>query len=150
MRIVEIVEKFPKLSGLTELVAHDLCVSCEKGLIAICDKKLESLIRPKDVIYFDLIFSEIWLDIEMSMHSEDCNLKIFFEIKVKVDSYISELKNILIKMGIKSWAKYILDDEETDDFEYYIFSEFSMILGKQEGQIKESSNIELENFHGKK
>lgn len=146
-RIVELVEKFPKLSGLSELVAKNLSLKTEKGLIPISDKNLDSFIKSRDVIFFDLEFNEIWLEIEMTLISEDNNFKMSFEIKVKVDSYISELRHVLIKMGIKSWAKYILDD---DDCDYYIFSKFSIIYTDNEENRENSEHqVELENFHGK-
>lgn len=149
MRIVEIVEKFPKLSGLSELATKDLCYITEKGLIPISDKKLDSFIKPKDIIIFDLEFSEIWLEIEMSLRSEENNLKISFEMKVKMDSYISELKNILIKMGIKYWAAYLLDIyKNSEDFEYYLFSNYTMILPDKQINLDNCKNIELDNFHG--
>jgi hypothetical protein len=149
MRIVEIVEKFPKLSGLSELGAKDLCYKTEKGLIPISDKKLDSFIKPRDVIFFDLEFSEMWLEIEMTLQSEENNLKISFEMKVKIDSYISELKNILIKMGIKYWAAYISDkSKNSEEYEYYIFSNYTLILPDKEMNFENSKYIELENFHG--
>jgi hypothetical protein len=149
MRIVEIVEKFPKLSGLTEIFARDLSLKTERGLVPISEKNLESFIKAKDEIYFNLEFSEIWLDIEMSLESDENNLKITFEMKVKVDSYISELKHVLIKMGIISWAKYIFDDDDFENSDHYLFSYFSTKFPDCDGNFKRYSDIELENFHGK-
>lgn len=150
MRIVEIVEKFPKLSGLSELFARDLCLKTERGLVPISEKNLESFIKAKDEIYFNLEFSEIWLDIEMSLQSEENNLKINFEMKVKVDYYISELKHVLIKMGILSWAKYIFDEEDFENSDHYLFSYFSTKFPDSDGNLKSYTDIELENFHGNK
>jgi len=149
MRIVEIVEKFPKLSGLSELATKDLSYKTEKGLIPITDKKLDSFIKPKDIIIFDLEFSEIWLEIEMTLRSEENNLKICFEMKVLMESYISELKNILIKMGIKYWAAYLFDIyKNSEDYEYYLFESYTLILPDKQINLNNINNIELDNFHG--
>ena len=53
-------------------------------------------------------------------------------------------------MGIKSWAKYILDDEDFENSDQYLFSYFSTTFPDSEGNFEKSSHIELENFHGKK
>jgi hypothetical protein len=126
----------------------------EKGLIPL---KSEGLIgddiKAKDIIIFDLDFSEIWLEIEMTLESEDKTLKILFDLKVKVETYVTELKNNLIKMGIESWAKY-MQSLSPNNFDYYLFSNFSFNFNTN--NISAGSNnengykeIELENFHGK-
>jgi hypothetical protein len=150
LRIGEIIEKFPKLSGLTGLQAKNLCIKSEKGLLPILsDEIMGNSIKSKDTIIFELEFSEIWLEVEMTLQSEDKSLKISFELKVAVDFFISHMKDILIKMGIKSWAKYILDNEDApEDYDYYLFSNFILIFSDKEGNVMQGE-IELDNFNGK-
>lgn len=150
LRICEIIEKFPKLSGLTGLQAKNLCIKSEKGLLPILsDEIMGNSIRSKDIIIFELEFSEIWLEVEMTLQSEDKNLKISFELKVAVDFFISHMKDILIKMGIKSWTKYILNNgDATEHYDYYLFSKFILIFSDKEGNVREGE-IELDNFNEK-
>jgi hypothetical protein len=150
MRIGEIIEKFPKLSGLTGLQAKNLCIRTEKGYLQInSEEVMGNSIKSKDVILFELEFSEIWLEVEMTLQSEDKCLKISFDLKVAVDFFISHVKDILIKMGIKSWAKYVLDNEDTpEEYDYYLFSNFTLIFSDKEGNLMQGE-IELDNFNGR-
>ena len=155
MRICEIIEKFPKLSGLNGLIAKDLAKKSPTGLVSIKKEgNIGDSIKPKDVIIFDLEFSEIWLEVEMALESEDNNLKITFELKVRIDSFIADLKHVLIKMGIKSWVKLLRQQESHDtsssdqeDNDYYIFSHFSINFSDK-GGVAMDKEVELDNFHG--
>ncbi len=149
MRIGEIIEKFPKLSGLTGLSAKHLCIRTEKGLTPINSEEIMgSSIKSKDVIIFELDFTEVWLEVEMTLQSTDICLKISFELKVEVDFFIPHVKDILIKMGIKSWAKYIMDNEDNpEDYDYYLFSNFTLIFSDDEGNLTHK-DVELDNFNG--
>lgn len=153
MRICEIIEKFPKLSGLTGLSAKNLCVKNEKGVAGLAQLNTEddiigNLIKPKDVIIFELEFSEIWLEVEMTLKSQNKNLKIAFELKVSLDYFISHVKDILIKMGIKSWNKYLKNNiKNQEEIDYYLFSNFSLTFGNDE-KNSTHKDIELDNFNG--
>lgn len=88
--------------------------------------KIGDYLNSKDIIFFELEFDEIWLEVEMTLTSDDNkSLIISFEIKVQVDEYITNLTKLLIKMGMKSWAKYILDIEPNPDF--YLLTHFKYI-----------------------
>lgn len=148
LRICEIIEKFPKLSGLSGLTAKDLCLKTEKGLLPIKCEKIGDMLKAKDLIIFELDFFEFWLEVEMTLECDSRSLQISFELKVKIDSYIAELKNILIKMGIKSWAKYSQDSEEhLEENDYYLFFNFAINFSDKEG-LSIRKEIELDNFHG--
>lgn len=149
MRICEIIEKFPKLSGLSGINTKNLLVKNEKGDVPLCyDVYLKNLIKAKDVVIFELDFKEIWLEVEMNLNSEDKNLNILFELKVNVNYFISHLKDILVKMGIQSWAKYVLDIEDnSEDYNYYLFSGFYLNFSDKEGNLL-LKEMELDNFNG--
>jgi len=88
--------------------------------------KIEDYLNSKDVVFFDLEFEEIWLQVEMTLLSDDNkSLVISFEIKIETDEFINNLTKLLIKMGMKSWAKYILDMENNPDF--YLLTHFKYI-----------------------
>jgi hypothetical protein len=110
-------------------------------------------IRAKDLIIFDLLFNEIWLEVEMTLQCEDRFFTISFDLKVETDSFINELKHILIKMGIKSWMKYIIDnDEKPDKYLFYHFSIDFMSKDREKEREREKDlqkYIELDNFHEK-
>lgn len=123
MKICEMVEKFPKLSGLSGLIVRELSIKTDKDLVNITSEDYISSIKTGDTIVFDLNLPEIWLEVEMLLQSDEKSLKIFFELKVQCEMTIENLRSILIKMGIKSWTKYIIDSvEENDDYDYYLFS----------------------------
>lgn len=104
------------------------------------------------------------------MICDDNNFNITFELKVDCNSYISNLKHILIKMGITTWAQYV--QENGDDLpDYYIYSNFTFDLIKDIKNLMNNSNninnnsktrsnfstkisnnitnIELDNYHGR-
>jgi len=59
----------------------------------------------------------------MIMISDDKkSLVISYDLKVEIDKSISDLNLIIIKMGIKSWDKYIDGFHNVPDF--YLFSDF--------------------------
>lgn len=125
MRICETLEKFPKLSGLSGMDVKNLCIKNEKGLFPINPEGCSRSIKANDTLIFDIEFSEIWLEVEMMLHCGEKILKISFELKILCDWTIFSLGEILIKMGIKSWAKYIIDnDEDNENYDFYLFANF--------------------------
>ena len=65
-RIREVCEIYSKLSGLNGLSAYHFQKKTENGLVDLKETGLiGDSIKSKDVIYFELSFHEIWLDIEM-------------------------------------------------------------------------------------
>lgn len=140
--------------------------SFEKHLIN-SSGKINDYIKPNDTIMFDLNFTEYWLEVDMLMTCDETNFNISFEIKVDCNSYISNLKSILIKMGITSWAQFVQDGENLPD--HYIYSSFSFDFLKDSksnnnynkinnnrnnknksnfSSCKTDKNIELDNNHG--
>lgn len=96
-------------------------------------------LKANDLIFFELDFSVIWLEIEMRMKSDDRkSLVISYHLKVEIDKLISDLKQIIIKMGIKSWDKYINGTEDDPDF--YLFTDFYLEEEKNKSLRKEDSN----------
>jgi hypothetical protein len=112
------------------------------------DSKVGDYIRSRDIVYFELQFTEIWLEVEMELFCEDKAMTLSFELKVENETYISELRHILIKLGIKSWKKYIddLTVDRENKIEYYLLYKFSLDLDNDE---KGLDYIELEKIHGK-
>jgi hypothetical protein len=124
------------------LIAKDLGIKTEKAIIPIdSEESLKNTIKSKEIVIFDLEFSEIWLEVEMTLESNQKNCKLSFEIKVRIDSLITRLKDILIKMGIKSWINFVSDGEiNADQLDYYIFTSFT--LSSYDGR-----EIQFDNFY---
>ena len=82
-RIREVCEIYSKLSGLNGLSAYHFQKKTENGLVDLKETGLiGDSIKSKDVIYFELSFHEIWLDIEMTLESGGLSTQISFELKV--------------------------------------------------------------------
>ena len=90
-RIAEIVEKFPKLSGLTGIQPYNLVVIRTEKQLTEKEETLGNFIKSKDGIQFELELREVWLEVDMTMSSEDECLKIAFELKVQTDFFISHV-----------------------------------------------------------
>jgi hypothetical protein len=105
-------------------------------------------IKARDIVYFELEFTEIWLEVEIDLFCEDKAMTLQFELKVENDTYISELRHILIKLGIKSWKKYIddLNVDRADKTEFYLLYKFNLDLNNDDKCL---DYIELEKIHGK-
>lgn len=110
-RISEVCDIFLKLSGLNSLTATNLRKKTDNGLISLKEIGLigES-IKAKDIIYFDLSFYETWLDIEMTLECGNRSYKMKFELKVIRNCIKSDFENILINLGIKSWANFVANN----------------------------------------
>ena len=72
-KILEVCEIFPKLSGLNRLYPINLMKKTENGEIYI--KEGVNNLKSKDIIIFDLIFYEIWLEIQMTLKCGNTILK---------------------------------------------------------------------------
>ena len=108
-------------------------------MIHLKNERVFECIKSNDIIYFDLEFSEIWLEIEMMLCCEDREESIIFELKVNTDWSISRLKNILTKCGISS----LKQTEFYDPSSFYIYTEFNLIFSN-----KMVDSIELDKFDG--
>jgi hypothetical protein len=131
------------------LNAKNLYKKTDKGHIEIkkdIDTKVYDYIRAKDTVFFELEFTEIWLEVEMELFCDERSMTYVFELKVETGIYISELRHILIKLGIKSWIKYIDDlKSDSDKSDYYLFCRFMLDLNNEGRNLE---YIELDNLHG--
>lgn len=115
-KILEVCEIFPKLSGLNKLSPNNLMKKTENGEIKL--KEEANFLNSKDIILFDLLFYEAWLDIQMTFKCDNYIVKkIKFELKLTLGKEKKYLDNILIKLGLK----YFNSINENKD--YYIFTE---------------------------
>lgn len=134
--------------------AINLQKKTDKCLIQIKEEfKIGDYLNSKDIILFDISYSEFWLEVEMCLTSQDKRpMKISFDLKIRNNDLISSLKKILIKMGIRSWKKYIRGSEEDPD--YYLLTDFMFIqaqdLRRSSSRSFVLNNIEeeMENFQG--
>ncbi len=131
MRISETIEKFPKLSGLSGIVVKDLMIKTElkseiKYEPIINEYVIRNLIKPQEIVTFDLEFSEIWIEVIMTIEGNYRSCKFSFEVKMRLDSSIDMLKDILIKLGIISWTNFVSEGNGDGRPDYFIFSAFSM------------------------
>ncbi len=131
--ICQILEKYPRLSGLTGIKPFNICKKTDKGLIQLNNEKVSECIKSNDVVYFDLYFTEIWLEVEMILCCEDKDECIIFDLKIKTECMISRLKNILIKFGISSLKQTYYYDSSC----YYLYMGFEMNI---------STNITLDSI----
>ena len=77
----------------------------KEDLLKKDEVKIGDYLNSKDIIYFELEFEEIWLEVEMTLISDDNkSLVISFEMKVQVDELISNLTKLLIKNSIMGTA----------------------------------------------
>jgi hypothetical protein len=130
---------------LTGIIPYNILILRPEKILVEKEETLGNLLKPKDIIQFELEFREIWLEVEMTLTSENECLKIGFELKVQTEFFISHLKDILIKMGIKFWAAY--NEERIDEKQYYLFNKFSLIYSDKEGNLLHKE-MELDNLHG--
>jgi hypothetical protein len=136
---------------LTRLNAINLHKKTDKGNLEIPkdkDTKVGDYIKPNDIVYFELDFTEIWLEVEMELFCDKKSITYLFELKVENETFISELRHILIKLGIKSWNKYIEDckKDKSSDSEFYLLYRFMLDLTEE---AKNLDYIELDKIHGK-
>lgn len=73
-------------------------------------------IKSKGVIYFELSFLEIWLDIDMTVESGTLSKQLSFELKVVLNSDKKDFENTLIFLGIKAMAK--IRQNDGDDYAF--------------------------------
>ena len=113
---------FPKLNGLDGLVVTNLRKKEENNNLVelIMDNPIKNHIKEKDVIYFDLIFTDVWIDVTMTLEDyddESKSNKISFELKIQIKDYKKELETTLANLGIRTW-KQLKEQEEEQDYYY--------------------------------
>lgn len=153
--IRDMLEIFPKFSALDGLNVCKLTKKeNNKWVDLIMNNIIKNDIKQKDIIYFDLEFTEVWIDVIMTVKDNDDENKInkfSFELKTELRTNITYLKNILINLGITSWKTFKDQEEQEEqdnkvqkDQDYYLLSKFEIIL-ENEQNIKEKKSINNEN-----
>ena len=141
--IKDILEIFPKLSGLTNLNVNNLKKKDNNNWIKLeMNIPLEKQIKQKDTIYFDLKFTDVWVDVIMTLKDEEDKTKtnkFNFELKMNVESDRQEIEKNLIYSGIGIWEPL----KEPND--YYLFTGIEIKSEKdliKEGAIKMAQQLE--------
>ena len=112
--IRDILEIFPKLSGLNNLKVTKL--QKKEGEELKMNVPIEKQINQKDIIYFDLEFGEVWVDVIMTVKDGDDETKrnkFKFELRTESNpKNIKDLETILVYCGIGIWERL----KEKDDY----------------------------------
>lgn len=127
--IKDMLDIFPKLNGLDRLVVTNLKKKEENDDLVelIMDNPIKNHIKQKDIIYFDLIFSDVWIDVTMILKDNDDETKtnkISFELRVNKKNYKIELETTLANLGIRTWKQL---KEQEQDQDYYLLSSLNII-----------------------
>ena len=133
-KILEVCEIFPKLSGLYHLLPINLKKKTENGEIDLIEEA--NFLKSKDIILFDLSFHEVWLDIQMTLICDELIKKIQFELRVILGKKESDFEDILINLGIKSFATISINND------YYVFNKLNVDYPN-----KKSDNNNVVNFN---
>lgn len=127
-KIPESIDKFHKISGLfyPKVTSLTLKRDKEKEITIPLDSSqlIEELVKPGDLIIYELKFKEIWIEVNLKNSCLEQSISFDFEIKVNMEKTIHDLTCILIKMGIKSWFYNKSKVSSWDDT--YIFSSFQI------------------------
>lgn len=118
-----------KISSLFKKTNSELKKLPEHGIIT------DNMLKAGDKLCFTLEYSEYWIDIKYKLNSNDNHsIVLLFEIKMEKNKTLKEFKNILIKLGIKTWNNYVKNSD------YYLLKYF-----KFEKIRKINERISLEN-----
>ena len=143
------LEIFPKLSGLDKLKVTNL--SKKEGNkwneLNNSDDIIKNHIKQKDVVYFDLFFSDLWVDVLMTTKDTNENsakkFKISFEMKTEISRNDKDFETILINFGIKNWISF---NSYSEDEDYYLVnrlkidSEIKHVKRKSYEYVKDDIN----------
>ena len=152
------LEIFPKFSALDGINVCKLTKKeNNKWVDLVMNNIIKNDLKQKDIIYFDLEFTEVWIDVIMTVKDNDDNNKInkfSFELKTELRTNITDLKNILINVGITSWKTFKDQEEQEEqdkkiqkDQDYYLLSKFE-INSEIEQNIKEKKSLNNQNLDG--
>ena len=134
-KILEVCEIFPKLSGLYHLSPINLKKKTENSEIDLIEEA--NFLKSKDIILFDLSFHEVWLDIQMTLVCDELIKKIQFELRVILGKNESDFEDILINLGIKSFATISIKND------YYVFNQLDIDYSNKKG---DNNNVVNFNF----
>lgn len=156
--IKDMLEIFPNFSGLNGLNVISLQKKeNNKYIDLIMNNIIKKDIKQKDVIYFDLEFTEIWINVKMTVKDENDETKVnifSFELKTQIKTKNVALKTALIDLGIRTWEKFReqedleehekleIQEEEYENFhtDYYLLLKFEMLT---ETEKKEKKSIKI-------
>jgi hypothetical protein len=134
-KILEVCEIFPKLSGLYHLLPINLKKKTENSEIDLIEEA--NFLKSKDIILFDLSFHEVWLDIQMTLECDELIKTIQFELRVILGKNESDFEDILINLGIKSFATISIKND------YYVFNQLDIDYSNKKG---DNNNVVNFNF----
>lgn len=152
-KIPETLEKFHKLSGVSYPKVYNLSIKRDnKDKIIPIDKEynttIEKIVKPGDILSFDLQFKEIWLDVNLINVFSDKNMSLDFEIKINLDKSLLDLVCIIIKLAIKSF--YINRNYYGARDDYFILDAFQMYSKQEELNVKDELLVNLHKGLNKK
>ena len=123
--IKDMLEIFPKLSGLDGLEVINLQKKeGNEWIDLIMDNIIKNHIKQKDVIYFDLKYSDVWVEVIMTVkerNDETKTNKFSFELKKQLKKNDDEFELSLINLGIRSWKQFNEEDKD-----YYLLSKLEI------------------------
>jgi hypothetical protein len=127
-KIPETLEKFHKLSGVSYPKLVYLAIKRDKDKdITIqldSDKTIEEIIKPGDVLIYDLQFKEIWVDVNLVNSSFHKKISLDFEIKINLDKSLLDLVCIIIKLAMKTF--YLNKHSISIKEDYFLLDNFEM------------------------
>ena len=137
--IKDVFEIFPKLSGLSNLRVIDLQKKVENVFTKLkMNCKIKEQIQSKDIIFFDLSLSDVWVEIAMTITDDILIKNINFELKFDKSKLRKDFENCLIYLGILFWEKI------KNEGDYYLFSKIDVNL---ESKPKEESSKSVLNLN---
>lgn len=117
--IKDVYEIFPKLSGLNNSKVINLKKKIENGSVDLkMSGKIQEQIKQKDIIYFDFLLNEVWVEVVMTLKDTKIFKKISFELRVESKTTKKKLKNDLIYYGISFLGEY----KKENNLDYFLFS----------------------------
>ena len=139
-RILEVCGHFPKLSNLKKLTIKNCKKKTEKGYVDLkCVGIIGNSLKSKDLIVFDLNFTDIWIEVNMICESKELSSLFSFETKVPAKCNKTLLRNTLAKIAITYWAECY----KNENYDYFIFSNIE--IEDHHNDIKVDINNDLEN-----
>lgn len=120
MKIAEQMEKFHDYSNLEGLKAVNLTKKVEKGIVKIPSSgEIKDYINDGDILYCDLVTQEYWVKTIIKLNSNTYKLTITLDIKFSLETILTKLKFLLLKLGINFWMD---NAREQNDICHYIFT----------------------------
>lgn len=140
-KIPETLEKFQKLSGVSYPKVTNLSIRRDKeiSLNIDSDKLIEEVIRPGDILLFDMNFKEIWIDVSLVNTCSKKKITFDFELKINLDKSLFNLVINILKLGIKSFHLNKQQYPSKDDA--LLLSSFQMQVHKTDSNITKVETV---------